>query len=259
MVWNILSNKNGEYLLMELRDTALHQVDFAAIDLHKGEVMWQGWAVKPSWWTGLSGIIDSVGLFHVFEGGQSPDPQALIGVDILTGNILWEKPAVKMHKILPQFLQIIYKVAESEQYAKMNPLTGQITNNSVGEDELLTNTGNENNTVFYPFHYTEGSDHFKTVQDFLTQKEINAIKGCDYLEISNGIVISYYIYQNELLQNVLSIFDFQGEELFQDILFQSQSVEEDQAIGLQTFFSTQSQVIYVKNKNELIGVAIAQA
>ena len=99
-----------------------------------------------------------------------------------------------------------------------------------------------------PLHYLESSTHFNTVSNFLKEKfNISPIKGVDYIETQQVIVISYYIWKDDQLANFLLIMDQDGSIRSHELLADKLS-----AIGIDTFFILGSSLFTIRQKEELL-------
>jgi hypothetical protein len=99
-----------------------------------------------------------------------------------------------------------------------------------------------------PVHYPEDSPHFPAIFNFLYRLiGIEAQKGVDYLEIRNKIVISYYIYSNNLFQNYLLVITHDRQILLNDLIATTEG------IGIDTFTLQSDTLLYVKNENYFVG------
>jgi hypothetical protein len=75
--------------------------------------------------------------------------------------------------------------------------------------------------------------------------------GCEYLDESGLIFISYYMEEDKALANYLLVVDTEGALLLHEKL-------DDQLshIGLGTFMLVRDQLIFIKQKRELLSYAI---
>ena len=76
---------------------------------------------------------------------------------------------------------------------------------------------------------------------------IHAVKAVDYLEISNKIIISYYIYSDKSFQNYLLVTNRTREILLNDL------IAETEGIGIDTFTVKSDTLLYVKNQTQFVG------
>lgn len=105
-----------------------------------------------------------------------------------------------------------------------------------------------NKLLLLPMHYKDKSKNFEDVADFVKQHNghiiVNAV---DYVQTTNTICISYYLYVEGKLANFLLIIDINGSELINEIL-----EKQLEKAGMHTFFIVNDKLITFKNRNELI-------
>jgi hypothetical protein len=114
---------------------------------------------------------------------------------------------------------------------------------SVNTETHIQTTPSENVT-----HYPEDSPHFPTIYKFLYRLlNIDAVKAVDYLEISNKIIISYYIYRDKSFLNYLLVTNQSREVLLNEL------IAETEGIGIDTFTVKSDTLLYVKNQTQFVG------
>ena len=102
-----------------------------------------------------------------------------------------------------------------------------------------------------PIHYIEENPYFSVIFNFLYRLlKIEAQKAVDYLEVGDKIIISYYIYHQNLLFNYLLVTNRKREVLLNKLIATSDG------IGIDTFVVSTGLLLYVGNKNQLLGYEI---
>jgi hypothetical protein len=97
-------------------------------------------------------------------------------------------------------------------------------------------------------HYPEDSPHFPTIYKFLYRlMNIDAVRGVDYIEISDKIIISYYIYNDKSFLNYLLVTNRSCQILLNDL------IAEAEGIGIDTFTVKSDTLLYVKNQTQFVG------
>lgn len=121
-----------------------------------------------------------------------------------------------------------------------------------GEFEIYSDSQDLKSNLDIPNRYLEGSDHFKSVARFIenqiSQKVVSAI---DYLETGDLMIVSYYLYESKGMNLVLSIFDLEGQILFEEILDRNL-----QAIGTESFSLSEESLYFVQNRSNLIKIRL---
>jgi hypothetical protein len=130
----------------------------------------------------------------------------------------------------------------------------QLENNTPVYNSIVLSVKSEekkqmpNMTLASPSHYSETSPYFPTIFKFLYRLlGIEAQKAVDYLEISNKIIISYYIYREKSFQNYLLVTNRDREILLNDL------IAETEGLGIDTFTVKSDTLLYVKNETQFIG------
>lgn len=262
-IWNMMADENADILFLEIRNDESHSVSFSAVDLLKKQVLWKGLSFDESWWVNMVAIHDQVILFHEFDDNLDPEHKVLFAMGLNERKVIWEKPSMNYLMLSNGKILCFAGGRDKGDYRLLNLKSGKETKISPEDaDKKIkgVSTGkSENKNLAYPFHYTEGNDHFETFQQFLKRKlGVNAIKACDYLEFKNLIIISYYIYsqnfsgqQGEAMANHLLVMNDKSEiflhEKIQDLV---------RSVGLGTFFIVKDQLLFVKDKKELFSYEI---
>jgi Domain of unknown function (DUF4905) len=154
--------------------------------------------------------------------------------DILVGNI--ENININNYQ---QNILTLYKLDEHNL-----PVYQEIILKNLGDKSFKANLSQNSS----PTHYPEDSPHFPAIFNFLYRLiGIEAQKGVDYLEIDNKIVISYYIYSNNLFQNYLLVIIHDRQILLNDLIAITEG------IGIDTFTLQSDTLLYVKNENYFVG------
>lgn len=190
---------------------------------------------KPLNWITSRG---SIGIFSKLKSSKNPGIECLEAYDLRTGHLIYQIPCQYWFETKEEAINI--EIDKKKYWLDL--LTGQF------QDEFsLTNTQQINSLfVQNPEHYEESQPYFKEFQDFflLTFKEKIA-KGIDYWEGKEKLIFSYYIYDKGW-KNYLKICD-------SDFVIEHQElISEGDLIGYNTFQIIENQLIYVKNKQQIV-------
>ena len=234
-IWN--TTFGGDYCVLEIREETTRQVSFSCINLSKGNILWKNLRPEKSWWLSLVGIFDEFLFVHKYSSNQKPEPEGILVLAIESGE-----------KIMMLEDWIFFKYRESiltvYQLQNNQPIYKSITLKKVDDDSNSLNTSYCHEVI----HYTETSAHFPTIFKFLYRLlNIHAVKAVDYLEISNKIIISYYIYSDKSFQNYLLVTNRTREILLNDL------IAETEGIGIDTFTVKSDTLLYVKNQTQFVG------
>lgn len=244
-IWNTTFSE--QYCVLEIRDELTRQVSFSCINLLTGNMIWENTKPEKSWWLSLVGIFDEHLILHKYSSNQKPEPEAVLILNIQTGNIFeriddwiffnYKENTLTVYQI--QNNQPVYKVINFESIVTTIQQTECLSHNST-INRLTVQTS--------PTHYPEDSSHFPTIYKFLYRLlNIDSVKAVDYLEISNKIIISYYIYRDKSFLNYLLVTNRGREVLLNDL------IAETEGIGIDTFTVKSDTLLYVKNQTQFVG------
>jgi hypothetical protein len=247
-IWNTTFGSN--YCVLETRDENRRQVSFSCINLLNGNLLWKNVSPEKSWWLSLVGIHDEYLFLHKYSSNQKPEPEGLLILNVQTGELIekldnwvffnFEKNILTAYEIENNQPVYQYKLLPSTKLS-VETQTTALKLSTIQQSELRP----FNNPTI---HYPEDSPHFPTIYKFLYRLlNIDAVKAVDYLEISNKIIISYYIYNNKLFQNYLLVTNRERQILLHDL------IAETEGIGIDTFSVQSDTLLYVKNENQFVG------
>ena len=260
-IWN--STFSEEYCVLEIRDELTRQVSFSCINLLTGKVIWEKLKPEKSWWLSLVGIFDEYLILHKYSSKQKPEPEAVLILNIQTGNTLERIDDWIFFNYVENILTV-YQLQNNEPvYRDVKLITlssvgtrttaESLTSSSVGtlttvESLQQVECRPSHNSIIETTHYPEDSPHFPTIYKFLYRLlNIDAVKAVDYLEISNIIIISYYIYRDKSFQNYLLVTNRSRQILLNDL------IAETEGIGIDTFTVKSDTLLYVKNQTQFVG------
>jgi Domain of unknown function (DUF4905) len=232
-IWN--SSFENNFCVIETRNEDKRTVSFSCINLLTGNILWNNIAPEKSWWLGIVGIYEGYLILHKYSSNSKPEPEGVLILDIINGNTILIINDWAFVDLVDCKLSV-YKIQNNQPVFETHFLEHILPKN----EELNLNT----KTI----HYPEDSPHFPTIYKFLYRLlNVDAVKAVDYLEISNKIIISYYIYRENLFQNYLLVTNREREILLHDF------IAETEGIGIDTFTVQSDTLLYVKNENQFIG------
>ena len=245
-IWNTTFSE--QYCVLEIRDELTRQVSFSCINLLIGKMIWENTKPEKSWWLSLVGIFEEYLILHKYSSNQKPEPEAVLILNIQTGNIFERIDDWAFFNYKGSTLTV-YQIQNSQPVYKVIDLESIVTTIQQAECRPSHNSIIETPTVqTSPTHYPEDSSHFPTIYKFLYRLlNIDAVKAVDYLEISNKIIISYYIYRDKSFLNYLLVTNRRREILLNDL------IAETEGIGIDTFTVKSDTLLYVKNQTQFVG------
>ena len=241
----------NQQLGLELRDAETMEVSFGLLDLKKDELVWDDLGFESGWWTGLSGLHRGYMLFYTYEDQQNPELKNAFAMDVQEREVLWAYSGYN-HLAFRGNSSIGFSQQEEERfYASIELSSGVLSSLSDEEGTRLLKEGSaeegERTESSFPVQYAADSPHFQTVQSFLEEHfGIKAVGGCEYLEIFDKIIISYYTANREMLSNFILVCDLQAEMLLHEKIYHAGG-----GIALDTFFVAGKKLIYTKEKRTI--------
>ena len=234
-IWN--TTFSADYCVLEIRDESTRQVNFSCVNLLTGNVLWENLIPEKSWWLSLVEISDEYLFLHKYSSNQKPEPEGLLVINIITSETILKLENVIFYRYQQNFLTVS-DLQSNLKSIKLGP--SRKSNDSV--EGILKIFAEKIN------HYPEDSSHFPTIYKFLYRLlNIDAVKAVDYLEISNKIIISYYIYRDKSFLNYLLVTNRSRQILLND------QIAETEGIGIDTFTVKSDTLLYVKNQTQFIG------
>lgn|GEM_PF-1202350 len=253
LIWKVIPDELNQLLVVEYRNADKHLADFGAIDLKKKKIKWQGVKKDESWWIGLETVNNGYLYLHGFKDIQNPEHKGIISVASDTGKVLWEEKVLTFGGVFSEgVLALQNEEEENKVYFLLDLKTGK-QKKEYSDVEVLKKLNEvfrekQKSNIQNALHFTQENEYFSKLSEYVqVVTGDQASLAFDYAECKNFIIISYYIYSDNKLQNLLLIANEEGEVLLKEILDQGLK-----GVGMDTFFLLGNAVIFVKEKKELI-------
>ena len=247
-IWN--STFSEEYCVLEIRDELTRRVSFSCINLLSGNILWKNLIPEKSWWLSLVGVFDDYLILHKYSSNQKPEPEGLFVLNIQSGEIL-ERINDWIFFNYTENILTVYQLQNNEPVYKnifWRRSSVEIQTTAEERKSSMETQTTAAETIHSTIHYPEDSPHFPTIYKFLYRLlNIDAVKAVDYLEISNNIIISYYIYRDKSFLNYLLVTNRSRQILLNDL------IAETEGIGIDTFTVKSDTLLYVKNQTQFVG------
>lgn len=239
-IWNTVAVESENRIVLEVRDDVKFQATFSMLDYAKNTFLWKDASMSEQWWVSLVAANKSTVLLNRFMNkGGNPDQKSLIAVDADTSAIRWEQESLSFYDWNESEI-FGYRTRDELVPVRVNLMTGAVTDQSwepqSGDPENLK-----------PVFYAECTQHFETVKKFVAQADYAIVKGVEYLEFNDWIMISAYIDQSGKLANYLLIFDASGT-----LVLTVKLGENLAGLGADTFFILSGCLFLVQNKTDLV-------
>lgn len=238
-VWNIVSDRRGDQLLIETREESKFSTTFYIYDRVNNTLTIKDLAFEEKWWIGISYFNGPVVVFHTFPGSENPDQKEFFAYDLHQQEVLWNKTDINIIDFDDDSLLAYSEDGEVAQ--KYDLMTGEpITLGSTAA------RGKERHKfIKHPFHYAQGSDHFTTVAQFLSQHGFEGLeRGIDYFEGNEVVIMAFYQGGTELVNDLLVM------NMDQEVILQERLGSGLKGISDRAFFICHNTLIFVKNNTD---------
>ena len=182
LIWKILPDEKGEYLVVESRDGERRKTFLSTLKLSDTTILYTIDQLPKPWWIGLKAVEKTTIILQGYKESNSPEPKGFYVFDLGNGKLL--------------------KTEEEEIY------------NVPSNQELISST-------VFPLLYNEDNSHYKTIHNFVENNyEYKVIGPIEYLEYRHIVLISFYIRENKKMTNILLVIDEEGNVLLTDKLIE---------------------------------------
>jgi hypothetical protein len=249
IVWKVLPDEKGNYLVVESRDGEKRKVLLSALNLLDNNFLFTLDQLPKPWWLALKAVGHGKIILQGYKDSNNPETKGLYVFDLLTGKLLWQEEEKLFYSFFDEETMLLSFVKDDRE-----AIQKVVANNGkVKEETVLTEDSEKERSTFsvFPLLYTEDNIHYATIADFLYQNYGHKSSGpLEYLEYKTDMFISFYIREDKKLTNILLVIDEEGNLLLQDTL-----MDGAEGIGMSSFFICRNKLIYIKNK---VSIALAE-
>ena len=265
IIWKLLISPDG-ILAGEERDTEEKTASLFALDVPEGKILWRDVKLDEAWWFNSERATAENIYIQKFRKPDMPEPKGIVALNIQTGAIRWEQPDVSM---LFEHDGNIYAQREAlgrKEFFAIGNISGEVLEAYGSEKEnilaMQSMIVDADRHSVYSVAITPEDELFTAIRNVLQDTlNVNELRGTiDFAEFGKYIIFSYHerILHNpqamlgNLLRNHLKVLDTEsGEIIYSD---------EPNASTLypvpENFFIHRGVLIYVREKREVIGVAV---
>ncbi len=192
---------------------------------------------------------------QALSDGQPPRAEALIAFDVRSQTIRWKRPKASWAGIAAEGVAVMEMGYEQLQHLLqhllLHPQDGAFRR-GISSVEIALWGREATSSGEYPVHYPEGSPYTDLIGQFIYDRlGVMPAPTFDYAQKKEALVISYYLYQANQYDNFLAVFDRDGHPLWQQKM-----AEALPGTGTNTFLTTDDLLIFVKEKNQLLGYVL---
>ncbi len=250
-VWRVIADPGGTLLVAQIMGAEQPETHFAAVELPAGKLLWQEWT--PT----VHGLAHAVALqgetlyVQVLSAGPLPQPEALIAVDVPTREVLWQRPKASWGSVAEEGVRVWEVGYERVRCLLLHPRDGSVKH-EIPPAEVARTEAAGRDAGHYPVHYAEGNPHTGSIAEFIQKRlGVTPAPAFDYAEKENVLIISYYLYQANQFDNFLAVFDRKGLPLWERKIAGALP-----GTGVNTFLTTDNLLIFVQEKNQLLGYVL---
>ncbi|MEM9388868.1 MAG: DUF4905 domain-containing protein [Bacteroidota bacterium] len=243
-VWNIESEVNGDYLVIEVRNEDSLTAAFFTYNTLDHSLSGSPIILEETWWVGITGAVGKVIIFHTFTDTENPQQKSFFAWDIEKKKVIWAKTDISLVEFGDRYI----RARREDELIFINMETGE----EEATEEFMKLI--ENKRIRLPFHYVPDTDHYNTVSGFLRMIGMDADSGygIDYLEVSGLVILSYYL-KADHLENRLIVIDTEKRVLLKEKL----------GVGLKgiadrPFFVYGDSLIFVKDYTDFFSYQLSQ-
>lgn len=241
-IFKILPDSYEPFLGIELRNPDSQKASLALVVYEPANGFTAtSESIEIPWWTNVLGCFHGLFLIHSFEKADIPSPDSLIAIDGHTGEKRWEVAGMLWQETVGQSVRVKAKEDSIETYLDLFTGEPSVSGREVSRIPPVA-----------PIHYPEGNAHLIPLHALIRKLTHNSPVGaCDYLEVGKSIIISYYFYNLEKLDNALLVVNFNGDVLLNEPL------QSGTGLGFTTFIYWRGQLVFVKDQLYLCCYALS--
>ena len=249
-IWKVVADNESGILFIESRDGEKRKAVFSSIDIEKKKELWSDQSILDPWWSSLKIAEQGNVLIVKFNDPDMPEQRGFAVVEGVSGRVKWGLEDAQVMHVESDGIIISEPNGEEEStYSKLNWNAGERLREYSMKELFSTfnKKSQQTSLITYPFHFEEGNSFFSKIQEYIDIiAKQKAVRMIEYLEKGDKVLISYYIYIEDKLTNMMLVADEKGALLLHEELQAGLK-----GIGMDTFFVVKNQLIIVKNNNEL--------
>lgn len=247
-IWRVKTHPVKPLVALELRNESRHEVSFAVVDFQHEKVIREDIVFQEQWWITLKDVVDEYLVLQTFSDYNNPANHSTLVFDYAVGELLVEIENAGYESFVgSRALKVVSVQDEEVKTYVYDVLTGS---------EIVPPRHKQKKSKIqipdFPQFYPINHPYFDMVRTFCQQKlNIQIVKGCDYLEFKEGLIISYYCRSEQFLKNKLVIINNDFE-----IIYHEQLGDELNGISEDTFFTLYPRLFFIKERKQLFSYVL---
>jgi len=251
IIWRVYPDEIQNKLIIETRNNENRLTNFYCYDIITHHIEIINLEISEKWWLGIEDVHDGNIYFHYYNAVEFSNHRSILCYNFNLNQIVWQHPNLEFHKLTKDVVIAIKQSKTAKLYLKLNIQNGEVLE-SMNSIEMQKNDIDallklKNECIFSPTIFAKLDADFDLVSLFIQKKlGVVAEHSLEYLEFGNYIIISFYIFDREMLVNKLLVISLEGNIVLEEVLMDAQK-----GAGVGTFFVCNGKLIFVKLKYEL--------
>ena len=232
LIWKIRIHEKNEYMAIESRHLESKNVYFTVLDLQTGKIFFKERSYLESMNLNLAYAAQKNLILTVNEHVESPESKGLISINVLNGEILWERYNFSFNQADSSGLQVYDPKIYPRNYLWINHLNAE----NISKQE---NSSTRISDLLFP-------DLFESyvLPNFI---EHGLIIGQISVLHKDGLsIVSFHQKMKNNMQQRLVV--YQDDRIFIDDII----IDDIQKLQPESFFMMNKQLLYIRNKNEIV-------
>ena len=232
LIWKIRIHEKNEYMAIESRHLESKNVSFSVLDLQTGKIFFKERSYLEPMNLNLAYAAQKNLILTVNEHVESPESKGLISINVLNGEILWERYNFSFNQADSSGLQVYDPKIYPRNYLWINHLNAE----NISKQE---NSSTRISDLLFP-------DLFESyvLPNFI---EHGLIIGQISVLHKDGLsIVSFHQKMKNNMQQRLVV--YQDDRIFIDEII----IDDIQKLQPESFFMMNKQLLYIRNKNEIV-------
>src|SRR3989344_4172015 len=91
MIWKILPDESGIYLVVESRDINSRNTILSFLNLETNSVVYSNDNLPKPWWISLKSVYKDVVFLQGYKDSTGPESKGVYAYDLVKGDLLWKE------------------------------------------------------------------------------------------------------------------------------------------------------------------------